>query len=217
MCKSCSYCFACFGLKNNQYCIFNKQYDKEKYFEMIDKIKNHMNELPYIDSKGRIYKYGEFFPYDLCPFGYNETNAHDNFLIKKELANDKGYPWMDKDNKIYNISIDSFSLPDSINDCGDSLLDEIIACPSKGNQDYQCTTAYRINSTELGFWRQKNLPLPRYCPNCRHYKRLNYRNPMKLWHCKCMNDGCNNDFDTTYHPEKPYKVYCEKCYQNEVC
>ena len=70
---------------------------------------------------------------------------------------------------------------------------------------------------ELQFYKQKNLPLPRYCPNCRHYKRLTYRNPLKLWHRKCMNDSCNNEFDTTYSPKKSYKIYCEKCYQEAVC
>jgi hypothetical protein len=217
MCKSCSHCFGCFGLKNNQYCIFNKQYKKDEYFILVDKIKKHMDEMPYIDDKGRIYKYGELFPFDMSPFGYNETNAHDNLPIKKEFAIEKGYPWMEREEKNYNISIKSFSLPDSIKDCDDSVLNEIIACPNNGNQDFQCTTAYRLTQAELNFCRQKNLPLPRYCPNCRHYKRLTYRNHIKLWRRSCMKEGCKNEFDTTYSPDEPYKVYCEKCYQDEVC
>lgn len=70
---------------------------------------------------------------------------------------------------------------------------------------------------ELQFYRQKNLPLPRYCPNCRHYKRLTYRNSMKLWHRNCMHEGCENQFDTTYSPDRTEIVYCEKCYQQTVC
>jgi len=217
MCKSCSNCFACFGLKNNQYCIFNKQYEKDEYFILVDKIKKQMNDIPYIDSKGRVYKYGELFPFELSPFGYNETNAHDNFLIKKEEALEKGYPWKEKEERSYNITINSSDLVDNIKDVSDSILDEIIACPNNGNQDYQCTTAYRIVPEELNFCKQKNLPLPRYCPNCRHYQRLTYRNPMKLWHRKCMHEGCKNEFETSYAPERSEIVYCEKCYQNEVC
>ena len=216
MCKNCSNCFACIGLKNRQYCIFNKQYEKEEYFEMLEKIKKHMDDMPYVDYIGRSYVYGEFFPYDMTPFGYNETNAHDNFPVKKEVAIEKGYPWMDREEKNYNITIESSLLPDDIKDCNDSILNEIIACPNKGNQDYQCTTAFRIISEELSFCRQKNLPLPRYRPNCRHYKRLTYRNPMKLWHRQCMKEGCTNTFETSYAPDKPEIVYCEKCYQKEV-
>jgi hypothetical protein len=164
-----------------------------------------------------VYKYGEFFPYDLSPFGYNETNAHDNFCISKEKAISMGYKWKDREKRDYNISINSKDLPDNILDVDDNILNEIIGCPNEGNSDYQCTTAYRIVPEELNFYKQKNLPLPRYCPNCRHYKRLTYRNPMKLWHRSCMNDGCSNEFDTTYSPDKSYKVYCEKCYQQAVC
>jgi len=217
MCKNCSNCFGCIGLKNAEYCIFNKQYEKESYFLIVDKIKKQMNEIPYVDSKGRVYIYGEFFPYDLSPFGYNETNAHDFFSIKKEEAIEKGYPWIEREEKNYNITIKSFDLPDDIKDISELILEEIIACPNNGNQDYQCTTAYRIIPEELEFYKQKNLSLPRYCPNCRHYQRLNYRNPIKFWRRKCVHEGCNNEFETSYAPGRLEIIYCEKCYQQEVC
>jgi len=217
MCKNCSDCFACFGLRNAQYCIFNKKYDKQEYFTLVNKIKKHMDDIPYVDNNGRIYKYGEFFPYEMSPFGYNETNAHDNFPLKKEEAIKKGYPWKEQDEKSYNITIESADLPDSILDANDDILTQVIKCPNDGNQVYQCTTAYRVMPEELNFLRQKKLPLPRYCPNCRHYQRLKYRNPPKLWHRKCMHEGCSNEFETSYAPDRPEIVYCESCYQKEVC
>jgi len=69
-----------------------------------------------------------------------------------------------------------------------------------------------------------NLPLPHLCPNCRHYQRLKQRNPLKLWHRQCMCDKTNHDhedkcvteFETSYTPNKPEIIYCEKCYQQEV-
>ena len=42
------------------------------------------------------------------------------------------------------------------------------------------------------------------------------RGPVKLWHRKCMNKGCNNEFETSYAPERPEIVYCESCYNQEV-
>ncbi|MBI5622130.1 DNA-directed RNA polymerase, partial [Candidatus Falkowbacteria bacterium] len=32
----------------------------------------------------------------------------------------------------------------------------------------------------------------------------------------CKNAGCTNEFETTYAPERPERVYCEECYQKEI-
>lgn len=213
--KNCSNCFGCVSLTNTQYCILNKQYEKEEYFEMVEKIKKHMNDMPYVDAKGRVFKYGEFLPYDMSPFGYNETNAHDFFTISKEKALEKGYNWFNREKREYATTKNIDELPNSILETTDDILNETIACPNNGNADFQCTSAFRISQSELQFLRQKKLPLPRYCPNCRHYQRLKYRNPLKLYTRTCTN-GCGNSFETTYAPNRPEKVYCEKCYQQEV-
>ncbi len=223
--KNCSNCFGCVGLTNAQYCILNKQYSKEDYFKTVAKIKNHMMEMPYVDERGRIFSYGEFFPYDMSPFGYNETNAHDYMPVSREEAIEKGYPWKDSDKKSYKTTLLSEDLPDDIFEVPEDIVDQIISCPNNGDQITQCTTAYRIVPAELQFYRQKNFPLPRYCPNCRHYERLKYRNPMKLYKrsCTCTQtthfhsgNACSNEFETTYAPNRPEKVYCEQCYQAEV-
>jgi hypothetical protein len=214
--KNCSNCFGCVGLTNAKFCIFNKQHEEKEYFEMVKKIKKHMDEIPYIDEKNRVFKYGEFFPYDMCPFGCNETDTHDFFNMKKKEVLENGYPWKEREKRDYNITINSKELPDSISDAQDEIIDEIIGCPNEGNQDFQCSSAYRIMPDELQFYRQKKLPLPRYCPNCRHYERMKYRNPMKLYTRNCMHEGCENTFETTYAPERPEIIYCERCYQAEV-
>jgi len=36
-CKDCKYCEDCAWLSNKQYCISNKQYTKEEYFNLISK------------------------------------------------------------------------------------------------------------------------------------------------------------------------------------
>lgn len=213
-CKNCSNCFACVSLTGASYCIFNKQYSKEDYFTEVEKIKKHMDEMPYVDGNGRVFKYGEFFPYDMSPFGYNETNAHDFFPITKEEAKSSAYNWFDKTPKDYGITINSADLPNSITDVDESIMDEIIGCPNNGNQMYQCASAYKIVPDELLFYRQKKLPLPRFCPNCRHYQRLKYRNQMHLYTRQCSN--CTNIFESTYAQERPEKVYCESCYNGEV-
>lgn len=213
--RNCSDCFGCVGLINATFCIFNKQYSESEYHELVAKIKQHMNDMPYVDAKGRVFAYGEFFPYDLTPFGYNETNAHDFFTISKEEAFAKGYRWFDRPKRDYTVTLNSQDLPESIIDVQDSITTEVISCPNNGSSDFQCTTAYRITADELRFYKLKKLPLPRFCPNCRHYARLKYRNPMRLNTRTCSN-GCGSTFETTYAPDRPEKVYCESCYQKAV-
>jgi len=43
-CKSCNNCFACVNLRHKEYCIFNKQYSKEEYFDFLAKINFHSKE-----------------------------------------------------------------------------------------------------------------------------------------------------------------------------
>jgi hypothetical protein len=211
-----SHLFACVGLRNKQYCILNKQYTKEQYEELVPKIIQHMNDMPYIDSKGRIYKYGEFFPPELSPFCYNETVAQEYFPLTKEQALEQGYKWKDREERNYNIDIKTEEIPDNIQDVDESIIGKVIECQNKGNEISQCTEAFKIIESEFQFYKRMNLPIPRFCPNCRHYNRLKQRNPLKLWHRKCMNKGCNNEFETSYAPDRPEIIYCEDCYKKEV-
>ena len=223
-CKSSSNCFGCVGLKNASYCILNKQYTKEEYEEIVPKLRVHMMSVPYKDSKGRVYTYGEFFPYEICPFSYNETLVQDYFPLTKEEILEKGYRFKDKEKKSYPITIHTGSVPDDINTVEKDILSGVIECAHKGECLYQCTVAFKINADELTFLKNKKLPLPTLCPNCRHFERLSYRNPYKLWTRQCMcnkeghdhSGGCSNTFETSYSPERPEVVYCESCYQKEV-
>ncbi len=224
-CYSSSDLFACIGLKSKKYCIFNKQYTKEKYEEIVKKIIEHMKTMPYIDKKGRVYKYGEFFPSELSPFAYNETVAQDYFPITKKEAETMGYKWREKAKVEYKISIDAKDLPDSLNNIDDFITKEVIRCLHDGKCNDRCTGAYKILEDELNLYRRLGVPLPRLCFGCRHDSRLKMRNPMKLWHRSCMCDKTNHfhggakcevEFETSYAPNRPEIVYCEKCYQQEV-
>jgi len=225
MSKNIRNCFGCVGLENKQYCILNKQYSKEEYEALLPKIINHMNEMPYTDKKGNIYKYGEFFPMEFSPFPYNESLAYEEFLMTKEEAEMEGYVWREREKKEYKPTIKSNELPDRLTDTEDSILNEAIACPNMGHMDTQCTVAYRIMPDELRFYRLMKIPLPRFCPNCRYYERKKWKNPYKLWRRGCMCDKdshshgkekCKIEFETSYAPDRTEIVCCEKCYQQEV-
>ena len=227
-CSSSSNCFGCVGLRKKQYCILNKQYTKEEYFKMVERIKKHMDEMPYIDKNGNEYKYGEFFPSELSPFAYNETIAQEYFPLTKKEAKKQGCRWKDSEKKDYQITITAKDLPDNIShftkvsqdkkDVDDSILKEIIGCntKSKNREQTGCATAFKVIPKELEFYKKLNIPLPRYCPNCRHHERLKNRNPLKLYKQTCQKEGCNTEFETTYTPDRKDVVYCEKCYNKEM-
>ncbi len=226
---SCSNCFGCVGLKKKEYCILNKQYTKEEYKKLVEEIKKHMDEMPYIDSQGLVYKYGEFFPIEFSPFGYNNTIAQQHFPMMKEKATEKGYKWIEVPHGEYSITKKALELPDSINDVKDNLLREVIECEN-------CKNAYRILENELTFLRNEKLPLPNLCHDCRYERRISDRLGIKLYERFCMCAGekdstgiykntvkhlhgeglCGEKFKTGYDPEKGEIVYCEKCYQQEV-
>ncbi|MCX6751166.1 MAG: hypothetical protein NT161_00110 [Candidatus Nomurabacteria bacterium] len=224
--------FGCVGLKKKQYCILNKQYSKEEYFNLRKKIINHMTDMPYIDKKNRIYKYGEFFPIELSQFAYNDTLAIQFFPLAKDQILNEGYKWKDFNNKDYQISIISSELPENIEMVNNSILKETILCKDKEDCKHGCTKGYKIIEEELKFYQKMKLPLPKYCPNCRYYNRLRRTNSWKLFYRQCMCDykvfkntilhsqhkegRCLNKFETAYKNETQEIIYCKQCYQQEL-
>ena len=228
--------FGCVSIRNKNYCILNKQYTREEYEKLVPKIIQQMNEMPYVDKKGRVYKFGENFPIETSPFAYNDTIAQEYFPITKEQAKEQGYIWKNPEEKSYAITKQPADLPDSIMGVSGAISKEIIGCLHKGDCNHGCSTAFKIVPSELQFYQRFNLPLPKLCPNCRHHARLVQRNPMKLWHRSCQCEGknsqnnvyknnsthfhkdgkCINEFETSYAPDRPEIVYCEQCYQAEV-
>ncbi len=216
LCKASSNLFGCVGLQSKKYCILNREYSKEDYEILRSQIIDDMKKNPYIDEKGRVFGYGEFFPYDLAPFKYNETNAQEVFPMTKEDALSNGWRWQEEATRDYKITVPAKSIPDNIRFVSDVFINEVIGCSHAGVCTHQCTTAFKITDAELSFYRANKIPLPTECPNCRHYARLAKRNPLKLWKGKCQKENCSNQFETSYSPDRKEIIYCEGCYQKEV-
>jgi hypothetical protein len=239
-CFDCEEVFGCVGLRSKQYCILNRQYSKEEYMALKEKIITHMSSMPYRDALGRTYGYGEFFPPEYAPFAYNETIAQDYFpSTEKEVAK-FGYRWRSRETRNYKVTMTHDAFPDNINDARDSIVNETIACAYAGvDCGEQCAAAFKIIPMELQFYRKLGVPLPRLCPSCRHYARVKLKNPLYLWRGKCRCAGqiaksggqivyrnttahfhgdalCPNEFETTFAPDRKEIVYCESCYNSEI-
>lgn len=217
--------FGCYGFSNRKYCILNKQYSKADYEALVPKVIAHMNAMPYVDAMGREYRYGEFFPSEISFFAYNESLAQQYFPLTKEEALAHGYRWRDPEEKHHAVTKEPDALPDHIKDTDASILKDVIDCEHKGTCNEQCFGAFRIIPGELDFLKAMNLPLPRLCPNCRHYGRLHARDLIALHSrtCMCRTPGhahgdrpCGNTFETSYAPDRPEIIHCEECYNAEV-
>lgn len=200
--------FGCVSVKKGDFIIFNKKYPEEEYWKLREKIIAHMNEMPYVDKNGNIYKYGEFFPVELSPFAYNETIANKFFPLSKEEIEAQNYRWRDIELHNYQITKHVKDLPDHIKDATDEILKEVIACAD-------CGRGFRIARMELDFLRRMNLPLPRECPFCRVGKKFNeWVKESKLVKRVC--DKCGAEFESP-HTETDYqKILCKKCWLNEI-
>lgn len=199
-CHNSANLFGCNALKKNQYCILNKQYSKEEYEALLPRIVEHMKATD---------EWGEFFPAALAPFNYDETAAHEWHPLNEAQAKKLGYGWsgtnpgsMGKETKKWT------EMPDRIEDTTD-VSTEIFACLT-------CAKNYRISKQEFDYYKTHGLPLPRFCPNCRHAERRSKLNPKKLWKRNCSHAGCSNQFETTFAPTRPEQVYCESCYLKEI-
>src|SRR3989338_2345053 len=195
MCHNSNNLFGCIGLRHKQYCIFNKQYTKEEYESLVPKIIEHMRKTG---------EWGEFFPIQLSFFAYKESAATEFAPMSNEQVLAKGWQWYEPKKE---FRPQNFQVPDRIKDVPDSVTNEILACES-------CGRNYKVIVQELAFYRKHNLPIPRKCQNCRYIERLKSRNPYKLYYRKCQK--CSGDIQTTYAPDRPETVYCEKCYLQEV-
>ena len=193
----CSDSFGCVGLHHQKFCILNKQYTEEEYYVLRDKIIAHMKKTK---------EWGEFFPAKLAPFGYNLTMAQDHMPLTKEEILAKGLTWTDK---IQTSKYDgpTYEIPDSINDVDDEILAKIMTCRESGRN-------YKIQPTELKFYRNLGLPVPTKHHEVRFQERVSLRNSRNLHARECAE--CSAEIQTTFAPNRSEKVLCEKCYLKEV-
>lgn len=203
-CKECFYtdlciysknCFACVGLKNNQYCILNKQYTKEEYESLVPKV---------IELMRKHNEWGEFFPSINSPWGYHESVAMQYHPLNKQEAIAQGFSWSDYFSPSPKAKIISDTvLSAHISEVTEDVLNYAIQCKESGR-------VFKLVTSELDFYKSNSLPLPKLHHDLRHAKRVNKRNDRKLWKRFC--EKCGVQMLSTYNPNGSEVVYCEGCY-----
>lgn len=193
-CYSSENCFGSIGLRHKKYCILNKEYSREEYFSLLPRIIEYMGQ-----------EWGEFFPQALSPFAYNETVAQEYYPISEEEAESRGLKWLSESSQ--NRAPQTFLIPDHITDVSERILSEVLACES-------CGKNFKIVNQELEFYKKYSLPISLRCFSCRYLERLSFRPPYKTFSRNCSK--CNTSIRSSYSPDRPETVYCEKCYLEAV-
>lgn len=152
--ETCSYCFGCIGLKNKNFCIFNKQYEKEEWFEVVDKILKQMEEEWVLWS---------FLPGSINPFYINDTAAWllldldkesctQDWRLRRDWEHEVDIPetleviWVSELSNFETQNGDDFSIDKSI-------LQKVIKLSDN--------RVYRVLPLEFEFLQRYSLPLPR--------------------------------------------------------
>jgi len=203
-CHSSQNLFGCVGMKRKKYCVLNKQYTKEEYEELVPKIIEHMSSVtPHSGGE-----WGKFFSPNVSVFAYNESAANEWFPRDNDAALKLGSTWMEATSGSFGKETVKWeNVPDNISEIGKNVLNEIFACKD-------CGKNYRIIESELEFYKKNEIPLPRYCIDCRHLYRKSRINPKKLWGRKCAK--CGVEIQSTYAPGRPEILCCEECYMKEI-
>ena len=145
-----------------------------------------------IEHMKKTKEWGNFLDPKASLFYYNETAANEFYPLKKEQAVSLGYSWA------------SFAK----------------ATEAKKKKDVHicvdCDKNFKLIKQELEFYKKRSIPHPEKCMMCRYQNRRKIIGPHKLWHRQCMKPGCDNNFETTYSPDRKELVYCEKCYNKET-
>lgn len=199
-CFSSKYLFGCIGIRSNEYCILNKQYTEQEYNELAPKLIEHMQHTG---------EWGEYFPIASAPFAYNETIAQTYYPLTKEEALAAGYQWSEYKDEVPQVdrTIPGMQLPDTTAQIPDDVLNWAITCPTSNRP-------FRLADSELKFYRNQNIPVPRIHPDERYTARMARSNPRVLYERQCSK--CGTALQTTYDPSRPEKLLCEQCYLEEV-
>jgi hypothetical protein len=209
-CQNSQNLFGCISVKKGEYMILNKKYEKAEYEVLKAKIIEHMKNTS---------EYGEFFPPQIAPVAYNETQGNYYMPMSREDVLSKGWQWEDKVPGTFGKeTLSEAQIPDTIDEVGDDITSAVLKC-------HDCTKNYNIVTDELTFYRREGVPLPHSCPDCRYKFRFALRPERKLYSrtCNCDRVGhshadkvCDTAIETSYAPNRPEKVYCKACYQAEV-
>lgn len=198
LCFDSNHLFGCIGLRNREYCIFNRQFTRATYEKTVKEI---------VAAMVKAGEWGEFFPSQTSAFAYNESIAQDYQPLGRRTAERFGSRWSVNQGSLQKYFGPRNEVPASILDCMDSLPSTILTCSETGQ-------TYRILKEEFQFLRRMGLPPPRTCPEQRRRFRSSASGGRTLVKAQCNRPGCGEAIMTALSQRSQNSaLYCEECYE----
>lgn len=144
--QNCQYCFGCCGLVNKKYCIFNKQYSKEEYEVLREKIISHMKKTG---------EWGNFFPGHFAPNPYQESFSGFHFPLKK--PGDLGFRDADPAERKSVKTAEIDAIPDSFKELN-AEKEKWLTKQIFWDETYQ--RSFQITRKDIDFAKKMKVPLP---------------------------------------------------------
>jgi len=186
------YCFGCVWLKNQSYCIFNKQYSKQERWTQVKKIIRHMQ------ATGERW---QFFPTHMSPFPYEDTTGQDYYPL--EWRKKSSIPVTSANTRTINWA----DLPETQDRVDEQTIETLILC-EKSNRPF------RITKQEQLFYKKQQIPLPHYHPDIRYDDRLSQRPSRNLYVRHC--DITGKEILSVYPQEANYKVTNNESFDQQM-
>ena len=174
-CEKSSNLFGCIGLRNKQFCVFNKQYSEKEYHLLVKKITEYMKSEQI---------WGAFFPPIFSGYAYNHSSAFDRMPLSKVQADLMQFVWDDVDDVQKPSDLIKVLSGESGAHIGDvpSRLEDIE--PGKiGSTVYLCEITgklFQYTREEIEFYRMVGVAPPVRCFEQRHSERLSRLSPRFL-------------------------------------
>ena len=212
--RYCIYChnskniFWCVWLKNKEYCIYNKEYTKEEYNQIVPEI---------IAQMIRNEEWWEFFNPSIAFYWYNETMAMEKYPLTKQEALKMWYKRSDYVAPFPKVEKTVLwkQLPKQwckiIKEKKPEILEKIL------NYAIICEVSkrpFRITKQEIEFYIKHNLPLPIKHPDIRHQERFAKKNPTVMHLMNC--DECWEEILSVHNKWEWKKILCEKCFYKNM-
>ena len=163
-CENSSFLLGCVGLRGMEYCIFNKQYTKEKYFKLSEKIIKLLKKKNF---------WGEFLPPIFSDYAYNHSLANDFLPLSSAQCDFMGYRW-DRDN-LKNEALTDINnketsklfseTPVSLEKLEGDLMNKTFICEISGRP-------FKYFDEEVDYYIEHNILPPSRSFNIRHWERI---------------------------------------------
>ncbi|MDD5770530.1 MAG: hypothetical protein PHE25_06170, partial [Candidatus Gracilibacteria bacterium] len=223
-----------------KYCILNKNYEKEEYFKLKEKI------IGKLKNNG---EWGKFLGFDISNFPYNDTLAYDYFKVHKVIFADGKVEIIDKNAKgIVRVFEDKFisdaeldlggnekikikwrtrnkeiNIPENIDIITSKELDifEIELKSGERNLDEllekviiceESGRPFKLIKPEIDFIKAKGFPIPRIHPELRREKLLSIRPLGQLY--MGISDKSGEEILSVFSEKQDFKIYSPEEYKD---